>query len=46
MTISPEKVWFDEDNLRVFLSDGRTVGSYPTLLRRRSQIFWCDNLVG
>ena len=27
MTISPEKVWFDEDNLWVMLSDGRTIGA-------------------
>lgn len=27
MTISPEKVWFDGDNLWVLLSDGRTVGA-------------------
>ena len=36
MTISPEKVWFDEDNLWVLLSDGRTVGAplvwFPRLL--------------
>ncbi|MBE0487139.1 DUF2442 domain-containing protein [Marinobacter sp.] len=37
MTISPEKVWFDEDNLWVLLSDGRTIGAplawFPRLLR-------------
>ena len=36
MTISPEKVWFDEDNLWVMLSDGRTIGAplawFPRLL--------------
>ncbi len=36
MTISPEKVWFDEDNLWVVLSDGRTIGAplawFPLLL--------------
>ena len=36
MTISPEKVWFDEDNLWVLLSDGRTIGAplawFPRLL--------------
>jgi len=36
MTISPEKVWFDEDNLWVALSDGRTIGAplawFPRLL--------------
>ncbi|KAA1174692.1 DUF2442 domain-containing protein [Marinobacter salinexigens] len=36
MTISPEKVWFDEDNLWVTLSDGRTIGAplawFPRLL--------------
>lgn len=36
MTISPENVWFDEDNLWVRLSDGRTVGAplvwFPRLL--------------
>jgi len=37
MTISPEKVWFDEDNLWVMLSDARTIGAplawFPRLLR-------------
>jgi len=37
MTTSPEKVWFDEDNLWVTLSDGRTIGAplawFPRLLR-------------
>lgn len=37
MTISPEKVWFDEDNLWVVLADGRTIGAplvwFPRLLR-------------
>ncbi|WP_323807654.1 DUF2442 domain-containing protein [Marinobacter sp. LV10MA510-1] len=36
MTISPEKVWFDEDNLWVMLSDVRTIGAplawFPSLL--------------
>lgn len=36
MTISPEKAWFDEDNLWVMLSDGRTIGAplawFPRLL--------------
>jgi|TARA_B100000519_G_scaffold183739_1_gene177595 hypothetical protein len=36
MTTSPEKVWFDEDNLWVNLSDGRTIGAplawFPRLL--------------
>ncbi|MBD3655350.1 DUF2442 domain-containing protein [Marinobacter sp.] len=36
MTISPEKVWFDEDSLWVTLSDGRTIGAplawFPRLL--------------
>lgn len=36
MTISPEKVWFDEDSLWVMLSDGRTIGAplawFPRLL--------------
>ena len=36
MTISPEKAWFDEDNLWVILSDGRTIGAplawFPRLL--------------
>lgn len=36
MTISPENVWFDEDNLWVMLSDGRTIGAplawFPRLL--------------
>ena len=36
MTISPEKVWFDEDNLWVMLSDARTIGAplawFPRLL--------------
>lgn len=36
MTISPEKVWFDEDSLWVLLSDGRTIGVplawFPRLL--------------
>lgn len=36
MTISPEKVWFDEDSLWVALSDGRTIGAplawFPRLL--------------
>lgn len=36
MTTSPEKVWFDEDNLWVVLSDGRTIGAplawFPRLL--------------
>ncbi|GHD53916.1 Protein of unknown function [Marinobacter persicus] len=36
MTISPEKVWFDEDSLWVILSDGRTIGAplawFPRLL--------------
>jgi hypothetical protein len=40
MTISPEKVWFDEDNLWVLLSDGRTVGAplvwFPRLLNADS----------
>ena len=39
MTISPEKVWFDDDNLWVMLSDGRTIGApmswFPRLLRAR-----------
>ena len=26
-SISPEKVWFDEDNLWVLLADGRTIGA-------------------
>ena len=37
MTISPEKVWFDEDNLWVMLSDARTIGAplawFPRLLQ-------------
>lgn len=36
MNISPEKIWFDEDNLWVILSDGRTIGAplawFPRLL--------------
>ncbi|HKK68238.1 MAG TPA: DUF2442 domain-containing protein [Bacteroidales bacterium] len=36
MNISPEKIWFDEDNLWVMLSDGRTIGAplawFPRLL--------------
>lgn len=40
MTISPEKVWFDEDNLWVNLSDGRTIGAplawFPRLLHADS----------
>lgn len=36
MSISPEKAWFDEDNLWVMLSDGRTIGAplawFPRLL--------------
>ena len=36
MSISPEKIWFDEDNLWVMLSDGRTIGAplawFPRLL--------------
>ena len=36
-TASPEKVWFDEDNLWVPLSDGRTIGAplawFPRLLK-------------
>lgn len=36
MTISPEKVWFDDDSLWVTLSDGRTIGAplawFPRLL--------------
>ena len=36
MTISPEKVWFDEDSLWVTLSGGRTIGVplawFPRLL--------------
>ncbi len=36
MTISPEKVWFDDDSLWVALSDGRTIGAplawFPRLL--------------
>jgi len=36
MTISPEKVWFDEDNVWVMLSDARTIGAplawFPKLL--------------
>lgn len=36
MTISPENVWFDDDNLWVELSDGRTIGAplvwFPRLL--------------
>lgn len=36
MTVSPEKAWFDEDNLWVMLSDGRTIGAplawFPRLL--------------
>ncbi len=36
MTTSPEKIWFDEDNLWVVLSDGRTIGAplawFPRLL--------------
>lgn len=36
MAISPEKIWFDEDNLWVMLSDGRTIGAplvwFPRLL--------------
>jgi len=37
MTTSPEKVWFDEDNLWVRLPDGRTIGAplvwFPRLLQ-------------
>lgn len=40
MTISPENVWFDEDNLWVTLSDGRTIGAplawFPRLLNASS----------
>lgn len=40
MTISPEKVWFDEDNLWVVLSDGRTLGAplawFPRLLHAKT----------
>lgn len=40
MTISPEKVWFDEDSLWVMLSDGRTIGAplawFPRLLGAQS----------
>ncbi|WP_227539451.1 DUF2442 domain-containing protein [Marinobacter sp. Arc7-DN-1] len=36
MATSPEKVWFDDDNLWVILSDGRTIGTplawFPRLL--------------
>ena len=36
MTISPEKIWFDDDSLWVLLSDGRTIGAplawFPRLL--------------
>jgi len=36
MNISPEKIWFDEDNIWVMLSDGRTIGAplawFPRLL--------------
>jgi len=36
MAISPVKIWFDEDNLWVMLSDGRTIGAplawFPRLL--------------
>ncbi|MDR9425844.1 MAG: type II toxin-antitoxin system HicB family antitoxin [Marinobacter sp.] len=39
-SISPEKVWFDEDNLWVLLADGRTIGAplvwFPRLLQSDS----------
>jgi len=42
MTISPEKVWFDEDSLWVLLSDGRTIGAplawFPRLLHADEQV--------
>lgn len=41
MATSPEKVWFDEDNLWVALADGRTIGAplawFPRLLRAEEQ---------
>lgn len=37
MAISPVKIWLDEDNLWVILSDGRTIGAplawFPRLLK-------------